>query len=37
MWGQELNSRTEADKVSVKGKMEGATYNQTQVCSGSGA
>ena len=31
MWGHELNSRSESDKVSVKGKMEAVTYNQTQV------
>lgn len=30
MWGQQLNSRTESDKVSVKGKLSTATYAQTQ-------
>jgi len=30
MWGQELNSRTDHEKMSVKGKMEAATYAQTR-------
>jgi len=30
MWGQELNSRTDHVKMSVKGKMEAATYAQTR-------
>ncbi|MCL4140978.1 UNVERIFIED_CONTAM: hypothetical protein GTU68_042481, partial [Idotea baltica] len=29
LWGSRLNSRKEADKMSVKGKMESATYTQT--------
>jgi len=29
-WGQMLNSRTEAEKVSVRGKLNTATYGQTQ-------
>ena len=30
MWGQDLNSRSDHEKMSVKGKMEAATYAQTR-------
>jgi len=30
MWGHELNSRHESEKMTVKGKMEAATYTQTK-------
>ena len=30
MWGHELNSRHEMEKMTVKGKMESATYTQTK-------
>jgi len=30
MWGQELNSRDEGEKMTVKGKMEAATFTQTK-------
>lgn len=30
MWGHQLNSRTEPDKESVRGKLDSATYAQTQ-------
>ncbi|XP_076041361.1 pre-mRNA processing factor 18 [Oratosquilla oratoria] len=30
MWGKNLNSRKEGDKMAVKGKMDSATYTQTQ-------
>ena len=29
-WGQELNGRDKSTKMSVKGKMEAATYAQTR-------
>ncbi|CAN7937236.1 unnamed protein product [Ixodes hexagonus] len=30
LWGEKLNSRAEPEKVSMRGKMSSATYNQTQ-------
>ncbi|EEC01743.1 U5 snRNP-associated RNA splicing factor, putative [Ixodes scapularis] len=30
LWGEKLNSRAEAEKTSMRGKMSSATYNQTQ-------
>ncbi|XP_054708255.1 pre-mRNA-splicing factor 18-like [Uloborus diversus] len=30
LWGQQLNSRPESDKTSMKGKVASATYTQTQ-------
>ena len=30
-WGQELNDRDKATKISVKGKMEATTYAQTRL------
>lgn len=30
LWGEKLNSRAEAEKVSMRGKLSSATYNQTQ-------
>ena len=31
LWSQEMNSRTQEDATSIKGRMEAATYNQTRV------
>merc|ERR1719356_221049 len=30
MWGQELNFRDESEKMTVKGRMDAATYTQTK-------
>jgi len=30
LWSQEMNSRTQEDATSIKGRMEAATYNQTR-------
>jgi len=30
LWGREMNSRTQEEATSIKGRMEAATYNQTR-------